>query len=108
MADYLDIDKITEERAKAIQQSLKPITNEELKALGAELFPLQDNPWREKYFHFIEENAGETFYHAKTNYRVQIIYCRAKEQGMWFMPGTGMGPLQAKGLKVLKDAIDKR
>src|SRR4051812_34336633 len=108
MSDYLDIDKITEERAKAIKQTLKPITNEELKTLGAELFPLLDNPWREKYFHFLEENASDTFYHAKTNDRVQILYCRTKEKGIWFLPGTGMGPLQAKGLNILKDAVDNR
>jgi hypothetical protein len=33
---------------------------------------------------------------------VNILYCRDKDKGMWFLPGSGMGPLQAKGRQTMK------
>ena len=37
---------------------------------------------------------------------VRVIYCHAKGKGMWFMPGTGMGPMQPKGLAALKQIVE--
>src|SRR5438477_1127890 len=79
--ETINMEEITKARRKAIAESIRTISVEELKALGEELFPLMDNPWREKFFGFITENAGATFYHATTHDRVQIIYCHAKEKG---------------------------
>jgi len=101
----LDIAHINEERRKAIAKSIKTITIEELRKQGEELFPLLDNPWRERYFQFLNENAGSTFYQARTNDRIEIFYCHARGKGMWFLPGTGMGPLQPKGLNALKEIV---
>ncbi len=78
------------------------------KSLGEKIFPLLDHPWRDKFFGFISENSGETFHHATTNDGVQFVYCRGKEKGMWFAPGTGMGPLQAQGLAMLKKIVEAR
>jgi hypothetical protein len=52
-------------------------------------------------------NKSDTFYHATTNDRVEIIYCPAEERGLWFLPGGGAGPLQARALKILKEIVDK-
>jgi hypothetical protein len=90
-------EEITKARRKAIAESIRTISVEELKALGEQLFPLMDNPWREKFFGFITENAGATFHHATTHDRVQIIYCHAKEKGMWFVPGTGRARCSRRG-----------
>lgn len=98
----MNLDEITEARRRAIAESIQPISVEELKTLGEGLFPFLDNPWREKFFAFLEENAGATFHHATTHDRVHILYCPSQEKGIWFLPGSGMGPLQAKGLQVLK------
>jgi hypothetical protein len=105
-SDNLNVDEITEARAKAIAESIHTISAEELKALGEGLFPVSDHPWREKYFKFIAENPNSTFYHATTHDRVHIIYCREQEKGMWFLPGSGMGPLQSKGLGILRRIAD--
>jgi hypothetical protein len=102
------MEEITEARRKAIAGSIRTISVEELKALGEQLFPLMDNPWREKYFAFLDENRGATFHHATTHDGVQIIYCRDKDKGMWFMPGTGMGPMQPNGLGILKQIVEGR
>jgi hypothetical protein len=84
------MEELTEERRKAIAKSIRPISIEELKTLGEQLFPLIDHPWREKFFGFIAANPGATFHHAIAHDGVQIIYCHAQEKGMWFLPGTGM------------------
>jgi hypothetical protein len=106
MPDNLNMDEVTEARRKAIAESIHTISVEELKALGEGLFPYVDHPWREKFFSFITENSGDTFHHATTDDRIHFIYCRAKERGMWFMPGSGMGPMQPKGLGILKEIVD--
>jgi hypothetical protein len=102
------MEEITEARREAIAKSIRIINVEELKALGEKLFPLVDHPWREKFFGFIAENAGATFYHATTPDGVQIIYWHDKSKGMWFLPGSGMGPMQPKGLETLKQIVEAR
>ena len=75
--------------------------------LGEGLFPFIDHPWREKFFNFLTENSDAPFHHATTHDGVHIIYCHAKERGIWFLPGSGMGPLQPKGLKILKEIVEE-
>ena len=106
--DTINMEEITEARRKAIAASIRTIDIEELKTLGGRLFPFIDDPWRDKFFAFLAENSDATFHHAITHDGVQIIYCRAKEKGIWFMPGTGMGPMQSEGLKALKQIVEGR
>jgi len=102
----LNMDEMTEARREAIAASIRTISMEELKTLGEGLFPYIDHPWRDRFFSFVNENAAATFYHATTHDRVHIIYCAGQNNGMWFRPGSGMGPLQAKGLKILKEIVE--
>jgi hypothetical protein len=106
--EAINMEEITEARRKAIAASIRTISPEELKAVGERIFPMVDHPWREKFFNFVSENSGATFHHATTHDGVEIVYCHAKEKGMWFMPGTGMGPMQAQGLKTLKQIVEGR
>jgi hypothetical protein len=101
-----NMDEITEARRKAIAENIHTITVEELKALGEGLFPYIDHPWRQTFFTFLAENAGATFHHATTHDRVHILYCHAQDRGMWFLPGSGMGPLQERGRKILKAIVE--
>src|SRR5258705_10163296 len=103
--EKFDLENLNKERRKAIAKSIRTISTEELKALGEKLFPGVDHPWREKFFAFINENPGATFHHAVTSDGVNILYCRDKDKGMWFLPGSGMGPLQATGRQIMKDMI---
>ena len=95
--EKFDLESLDKERRKAIAKSIRTISVEELKKLGEEIFHYADDPWRETFFRFIAENAGATFHHAVTSDGVNIVYCRDKDKGMWFLPGSGMGPLQATG-----------
>jgi hypothetical protein len=103
--EKFDLENLNKERRKAIAKSIRVISVEELKELGGDLFPDADNPWRETFFQLIAENAGATFYHAVTSDGVNILYCRDKDKGMWFLPGSGMGPLQARGRKIMNEMI---
>ena len=105
--DTINLDEITEARRKSIAVSIRTISLEELKTLGERLFPFVDHPWREKFFTFLSENTGATFHHAITHDGVQILYCNAKEKGIWFMPGIGNGPMQPKGCAILKKIVER-
>ena len=103
--DKFDLEELTKERRKAIAKSIRTVEAEELKKIGEEIFRYAEDPWREAFFRFIAENPGATFHHAVTSDNVNIIYCRDKDKGMWFLPGSGMGPLQATGRKMMSEII---
>ena len=103
--EKFDLENLDKERRKAVANSIRTMSVEELKALGNEIFRYADHPWREKFFGFIAENPGATFHHAVTSDGVNIVYCRDQDKGMWFLPGSGMGPLQATGRKMMSEII---
>jgi hypothetical protein len=105
--ENLNMDEINEARRQGIQASIRSISVPDLKKIGEDLFPFHDHPWRETFFDFIKENAGETFHHAVTKDGIHILYCHGKERGMWFLPGSGKGPLQPSGLKALKEIVER-
>ena len=103
--EKFDLGNLDNERRKAIAKSIRTLSVDELKALGEEIFHYADDPWREAFFKFIAENRGATFHHAVMSDGVNIVYCRDHDKGMWFLPGSGMGPLQSTGRKVMKEII---
>lgn len=103
--EAFDLENLDKERRKAIAKSIHTISVEELKKLGGELFRYADDPWREAFFRFIAENPGATFHHAIASDGVNFVYCRDQDKGIWFLPGSGMGPLQATGRKMMKEMI---
>ncbi|MGZ4984813.1 MAG: hypothetical protein ACXV8A_01865 [Chthoniobacterales bacterium] len=104
----LDFENLTAERRKALAKSIRTASIEELKKLGEELFRFVDDPWREAFLGFLAENPGATFHHAVTSDGVHIVYCREKDKGIWFLPGSGKGPLQARGRQTMKELIEKQ
>ena len=103
-----NLEELTKERRKAIAQTLRTVSSEELKNIGNEIFKFADDPWRQAFFDFIAQNPGATFHHAVTSDNVNIVFCRDKDKGMWFLPGSGMGPLQDRGKKIMKEMIQKK
>jgi hypothetical protein len=106
--ENLDMESMTAARRQAVEQTIQPISIAELKAIGEQIFPYHDHPWRDRFFQFLTENSGSTFYHATTNDPAEIIYCPAKDQGLWFRREGGMGPLQARALGILKEIVGPR
>lgn len=104
--EKFDLESLDKERRKAIAKSIRIASVEELKKVGQEIFPDADDPWREAFFRFIAENPGATFHYAVTSDGVHIVCCRDKDKGMWFLPGIGKGPLQARGRKIMTEIIE--
>ena len=104
-SENLNMEELTDERRQAIENSIRTISLDELKALGDKLFPFLDHPWREKYYSFLTENANCTFHHATTRDGIHFVYCQEKDQGIWFLPGSGRGPLQETGRKIFKAIV---
>lgn len=103
--ETFDLENLNKERRKAIAKTIRTVNADELKKIGNEIFHFAEDPWRDAFFKFIEENPGATFHHAVTSDGVNLIYCRNKDKGMWFLPGSGMGPLQERGRKIMQEMI---
>ena len=93
-------------RRDAIRKTIKPITLAELQELGAKQFPIVTDPWCERYFDFLAKHPADKFYQAISSEGARVIYCRDAGQGIWILPGSGMGILQPQGLQALKEIVD--
>jgi hypothetical protein len=102
---FEDAEAIDNERRKAIAKSIRTISVEEVKKLGEEMFDDPDRPWRQAFLSFIAESPGCTFYHADAGEGVIFLYCSDVDKGLWYLPGSGLGPLSDGGRKLMKEAI---
>jgi hypothetical protein len=101
------IDKIDDDRRKNVTKSIRTISIEELKKLADEIFDSPDDPWRQTLLELIAKNPGATFYHADAGEGVMFLYSRDIDKGLWYLHGSGMGPLSGRGLQMVKEAIGK-
>jgi hypothetical protein len=99
----MNIEEITEARREAIRKSLRPLTTEEVTALGEAIFPYADDPWREQFFAFLAEHPGAMFHHAHFPDEREVLYCRSENRGIWFVPHQGVGVLSETALKALAE-----
>src|SRR3954470_21210622 len=104
--EAFDLESLTKERREALAKSIKVATYDELKGIGEEIFRFADDPWREAFFQFIKDNQACTIHHAITSDGVHVVYCRDKDIGMWFLPGSGKGKLQTQGRDTMKRIIE--
>ena len=103
---FEDAEAIDNERRKAIAKSIRIISVEELKKLGEEIFDKPDRPWRQTFLSLIAENPGATFYHASAGEGVIFLYSRDNDKGLWYLPGSGIGPLSEGGRQLMRKAIE--
>ena len=103
--ENFDLENRDKERRKAIAKSIRVISVEELKKLGEEIFDEPDRPWRETFLQFIAEQPGATSYQASAGEGVIFLYARDKDKGLWYLPGSGIGPLSVAGRQIMKEAI---
>ena len=104
---FVDIDKIDDDRRNSVMKSIRTINVEEIKKLADEIFDSPDDPWRQTLLGLIAENPGATFYQADAGEGVMVLYCRDIDKGLWYLSGSGMGPLSGRGLQMVKEAIGK-
>ena len=99
-------DNTAENRRVMIRKTIRPATLAELGELGEKRFPVATDPWCERYHEFLKLNASAKFYRAEIPEGAEIVYCRDTNQGLWFLPGKGMGIIQPKGLGILAEIVD--
>ena len=104
---FVDIDKIDDDRRKSVIKSIRIINVEELKKLAEEIFHSPDDPWKQTLLQLIAENRGATFYQADAGEGVTFLYCRDVDKGLWFLTGSGMGPLSERARQMMKEASGK-
>ena len=102
---FEDAEAIDNERRKAISKSIRIISVEELKKLGDEIFDSPDRPWRQTFLSVVTENPAATFYHASAGEGVIFLYSRDDDKGLWYLPGSGIGPLSEGGRQMMRKAI---
>ena len=102
---FEDAEAIDNERRKAIAKSIRIISVEELKKLGDEIFDSPDRPWRQTFLDLIEQDPGGTFHYAEAGQGVIFLYSRDADKGLWYLPGSGLGPLSEGGRRLMKEAI---
>src|SRR6266481_5586367 len=103
---FVDVETIDNERRKAITKSIRIISIEELEKLGEEMFDEPDRPWRQTFLQFIAEHPGTTFHHASAGEGVIFLYSRDQDKGLWYLPGSGIGPLSGGGRQLMRKAIE--
>jgi hypothetical protein len=103
---FEDVEAIDDERRKAIAKSIRTISVEELKKLGEEIFDSPDRPWRQTFLSLVAEKPGATFYHAAAGEGVIFLYSRDNDKGLWYLPGSGLGPLSEGGRRLMKKAVE--
>ena len=104
---FEDAEAIDNDRRKAIAKSIRIISVEELKKLGEEIFDSPDRPWRQTFLSLIAENLGGTFYHASAGGGVIFLYSRDNDKGLWYLRGSGVGPLSVAGRQLMRKAIEE-
>jgi hypothetical protein len=100
-------EELWEERRKAVRESLRVITIDELEdILRQHEEEFIGNPWRDEFLRLMREQPQASFYFALPQQDAVVYYCRDADFGVWVLPNSGMGPLDATGKRIMKEAIE--
>jgi hypothetical protein len=103
---FVSLERVNEERRKAVQQSLRSVTIEEVKTVVNDvLAEFEGDPWKESFVRVMEEHPQGSFYRAAINEGAILLYCPEADTGVWVLPGSGMGPLPEPAKSDMKEAI---
>lgn len=99
--------ELWEERRKSVGKSLQAVSMAELLVtLKQHEEEFLDDPWRDEFLRLMQEQPRASFYRAIAQKDAVIYYCRDADFGVWVVPNSGMGPLDATGKRIMKEAIE--
>ena len=101
---FVDMETLSEERRKALQETFQSMTVAELREIVKELSDFEGDPWQENFVSVIEAHPEASFYRAVTQEGAIILYCPGEDTGVWFLPGSGMGQ-KRRAKRHMKEAI---
>jgi hypothetical protein len=100
-------EELWEERRKGVAESLRPISIKELVVtLKQHEEEFVGDPWRDEFVRLIQELPHASFYLAIPQKDIVVYYCRDADFGVWVLPGSGSGPLDEAGKRLMKEAIE--
>ena len=100
-------EELWKERRQSVHDSLSTITVDELrKIVKKHEDEFAGNPSRDEFLRLIEEHPQASFYTAVPQKDVVVYYCRDAQFGVWVLAGSGIGPLDADGKCLMKEAIE--
>lgn len=111
MTSDTNFETLLTERRAAAEQSLRPISPEDLKALAAKLFPDVEHPWSPLFTKFITEHPLEEALQGEVEDGIAFIYYPITRRGIWyqFADGVkGVGPLGERALTALSEIVDAK
>ena len=88
---FADMERVSEERRKAIHESMQSMPVAELRKIVNELSEFEGDPSHQKLLELVRTHPDERFYRAVTQEGAIIVYCPGENTGVWFLPGNGMG-----------------
>jgi hypothetical protein len=94
------------QRKASAQETLREVSNEELRALIAKLFPDGTHPWSESFANFIDEHQSERALQGETSDGISFVYYPKTNRGIWYQYQTslrGVGLLGETSLRVLSE-----
>jgi hypothetical protein len=99
-------EELWEERRKGVAESLRPASLKELVVtLEQHEEEFVGDPWRDEFVRLMREQPHASFYLAIPQEGVVVYYCGDADLGVWVVPGTGSGPLDEAGKRLMKEAI---
>jgi hypothetical protein len=103
---FVDLETLNKERRRAVQESVRTMTLEEVHKLFKEvLSDFEGDPWQENFLRAIEAHPQGSFYRAVVPEGVILLYCADEDIGIMVLPGSGMGPLPEEAKRHMKEAI---
>jgi hypothetical protein len=94
------------QRKEAARQTMRPTSNEELQALGHELFPDGTHPWAATFSQFVEEHKAEPAVRGETFEGAGFVYYPRSNRGIWYEKigeAYAMGLLNKSALSILSE-----
>lgn len=101
---------LTQRKASA-EKTLHEISEVELRALIAKLFPDATHPWKESFTSFIDEHLSETALQGETSDGISFVYYPTSNRGIWYQYQNrlrGVGLLGETSLRVLSEIAQER
>ena len=105
-SEPINFAELLAQRKASAQQTLREISEQELRALIAKLFPDDTHPWAKSFASFIDEHQSERALQGETLDGIDFVYYPKSNRGIWYQYQNrlvGVGLLGETSLRVLSE-----
>jgi hypothetical protein len=102
----LDFETLMEARQKAVTESIRKIGIADLDALLPKSLPKAADLRATLLKQLRKDCRTDVLHLAEAGDGMRVVYCRRKQEGIWFQPEGGIGLLGAAALAAMEDLVD--